>query len=484
MWKGIVLPTIVITVAWILVSCSTTYYIQWLDQSYQRVFAENVAAIQAAGRVQEAAWQTVAMVFSPEDNLRVRKSRLPEMVTALEREVHSLHELALTDAERVLANRLDDQVANYRQTLESFSSRSFEPVATGQPADAAAISRATNHLVETAQQLREINQHLVEESARKRESTNGSVLAARTSVQFVGQVLGIAYGWWMARRLHWTVARITVTLRDATDGETALGAVNVDHKQGLDALRSQVELVVARVRQVNDELQNARHEVLRSERLAAVGELAAGVAHELRNPLTSVKLLLQHAAQRGISETLSDSKLHLILDEIARMESTIQGLLDFSRPPQLHRSEYDVRETIQRAVNLVLGRAEQQNVKVSTSIGALPLLVQADAAQLNQVFVNLLINGLEAMPDGGTILVTAAHEDDCHSVSIQVHDTGPGIAEMIQKRLFEPFATTKDRGTGLGLAVSRRIVDQHHGTIFAENDVQGGAIFRVSLPAI
>ncbi len=484
MWKGIVFPTIVMAVAWILVSCSTTYYIFWLDQSYQRVITENVGAIHAAGLVQETAWRMLATVLSPEDKLQSRKVRLQEMSKSLEQEVQTLRRLSFTERDRILADRLEGQLVNYKQSLEKVTNYSSVLGAVGLRPDIGTISDVTDQLVETAQQLRTINQQLLNDAATKRESTTGSVLAARTSVQLIGQVLGVAYGWWMARRLQRTVARITVTLRDVTNGETALGAVSVDQRQDLDAVQAQVEHVVTRMKQANNELQVARSEVLRSDRLAAVGELAAGVAHELRNPLTSVKLLLQFAAQKGTLEPLTGNRLQLILDEIARMEATIQGLLDFSRPPQLHRSKHDIRDTLQRAINLVLGRAQQQSVNVSTAIGESPLFVEADAAQLHQVFVNLLINGLEAMPEGGTLFISANHDEQSSSISIQIRDTGDGISEAIQKRLFEPFATTKERGTGLGLAVSRRIVDQHCGKMFAENDVRGGAVFRVALPAL
>jgi signal transduction histidine kinase len=208
------------------------------------------------------------------------------------------------------------------------------------------------------------------------------------------------------------------------------------------------------------------------------------VAHDLRNPLTSVKLLLQHAAGQPPNAPFAESKLRLILDEIARMEHTIQSLLDFSRPPALRRVRHDVRDTLHRALNLVEGRASRQGVRMTTALDGGPLTVDADPEQLHQVFVNLLINAIEAMPDGGQLSVTAeARGDVSPQVQVRVQDSGPGLPDEILDRLFEPFATTKDRGTGLGLAVSRRIVEEHGGSIQAANGAQGGAVFCVSLPA-
>lgn len=484
MWKGIAFPTIIMAVAWFLVSTSTTFYIYWLDQSYQRVFAENVASIHASDNMRETVWRLLASVLTSQSNSHATAQRISADFSALEQDGMVLRQLALTDRELNLADRLDEQIRDYQHALSSPGAQSDQSESPQTRLNIQTISGLADELCKTAQQFRDINQELLKTTGEQRERANGSVFAARTSILILGPGLGIYYGWWMGRRFQNSMARITVTLRDATDEERTLGAVCVDPRQDFDSLQSQVELVVSRMRQANDELQHARHEVLRSERLAAVGELAAGLAHELRNPLTSVKLLLQHAAQLGTTESLTNPKLSLILDEISRMESTIQGLLDFSRPPRLTCNRQDVRETLNRAINLVVGRALQQKVEISAELGEVPLTVEADAAQIHQVFVNLLINGLESMPNGGQLQVVAEHRDCGRIIAIQIQDTGPGIAPAIEKRLFEPFATTKERGTGLGLAISRRIIEQHHGTIIATNEPAGGARFQITLPAI
>src|SRR5262249_18761009 len=148
-------------------------------------------------------------------------------------------------------------------------------------------------------------------------------------------------------------------------------------------------------------------EAVVSERLAVVGELAAGVAHELRNPLTSVKLLMQTAPRDGSGLHLHDRQSQVILHEISRMEDTIQGLLDFARPPPLKRLEHDLRDTIQRALNLVEGRAAHDGVRIALQLPDEPLPVDGDPEQLHQVFVNLLINGIEAIGREGVLSVSA-----------------------------------------------------------------------------
>jgi signal transduction histidine kinase len=243
-----------------------------------------------------------------------------------------------------------------------------------------------------------------------------------------------------------------------------------------------VEQVVLRVKQVSSELIAARSETLRSERLAAVGALAAGVAHELRNPLTSVKLLLQNAAQQPGETRLSDDETCVVIDEILRMENTIQALLDFSRPPSPKRQKHDLRGTLQRALNLVQGRAKQHRVQINTNVPDEPMIVDGDPEQFHQVFVNLLINGIEA-DAGGILEIHAEHDRTANLIRLRFRDYGPGLSEDVLGRLFEPFVSTKERGTGLGLAVSRRIVLQHDGSLTAENHPVRGAVFTLELPA-
>jgi signal transduction histidine kinase len=304
-----------------------------------------------------------------------------------------------------------------------------------------------------------------------------------------GPLIGIYLGLRIARGLQSSISRINVTLKD-TSGELdqEIGSVSISpvgNPDELSHLNDQVQTISGRIRQVLSELQKARHEALRADRLAVVGELAAGVAHELRNPLTSVKLLIQTAPQSDSGIQLPDRHAGVVLQEISRMEETISTLLDFARPPALHRVKHDLRETIRRALSLVEGRANQAGIVVLPTFPDAPLFVDADPDQLHQVFGNLFINGIESMPRDGTLRVTVelAHGDP-PLARVIVADSGSGIPQQTLNRIFEPFMTTKERGIGLGLAVSRRIVQEHEGRIFAQNNATGGAAFTVELPAV
>jgi signal transduction histidine kinase len=265
------------------------------------------------------------------------------------------------------------------------------------------------------------------------------------------------------------------------DGE--LSSVEVHTPGDLPELQHLAQVVTDRVRHVVLELEQARQQAMSTERLAAVGELAAGIAHEMRNPLTSVKLLIQTATQQLPDGSFGEQDLQVAQREIVRMESTIQGLLDFARPPVLRRVRHDVRGTAQRALNLVEGRARQQHVNVVYEAPDVPVMVDGDPEQLHQILVNLLLNGVESMPRGGLLRMTIQAGDGRHQACrIAVHDSGEGIPPPILARIFEPFVTSKETGTGLGLAISRRIAEEHGGMLVAANREEGGAQFTLELP--
>jgi two-component system sensor histidine kinase HydH len=218
----------------------------------------------------------------------------------------------------------------------------------------------------------------------------------------------------------------------------------------------------------------------RSEQLAAVGQLAAGVAHEVRNPLTSIKMLVEAALRRPESKSLTREDLEVIHAEVRRLEGTVQGFLDFARPPRPERAPCDLRAVVAQSVDLVRSRARQQGVSIEVNAPGEALTADVDRGQVCTVLVNLFLNALDAMPRGGRLEVRAQGSAD--GAVLEVADTGPGIAPAVAGRLFTPFVSTKPTGTGLGLSISRRVVEEHGGALRFANRPQGGAVFTLVLP--
>ena len=162
------------------------------------------------------------------------------------------------------------------------------------------------------------------------------------------------------------------------------------------------------------------------------------------------------------------------------MESSLRTFLDFTRPPKLERRSVQLQNVLQEVFGLVRGRAEKQKVEMRLAADEKNIVVIADAEQLRQVLVNLVLNSLDALPRGGTIVVSAKTMPD--HVEICVTDSGAGISADMLPHLFQPFSSNKETGLGLGLVISKRIVEDHGGSIEAENTVTGGAAFRVRLP--
>ena len=223
-------------------------------------------------------------------------------------------------------------------------------------------------------------------------------------------------------------------------------------------------------------------QLLRAEQMMAVGQVAAGVAHELRNPLTSIKGLIQVNLRELGARGLPVEDLEVIEHEIRRMEKTLQTFLDFARPPKPERRLQDIATIVERVMALVGGRARKQQVVLRFLQPESPAVAEVDGDQIQQLLLNLILNALDAMPHGGTIEVDLRPPRDGF-LEIYVRDTGPGIAPHIVPKVFETFVSSKETGVGLGLPLSRRIAEDHGGTLTAYNLPEQGACFLLRLPA-
>jgi len=220
--------------------------------------------------------------------------------------------------------------------------------------------------------------------------------------------------------------------------------------------------------------------LIRTERMAAMGQLAAALAHEINNPLHSIGALLELVMDFPLDEAERRDHLRAMQREVQRLMRLTRQILEFSRPSSRERTPVNLRETLRHALHLADRQLREHGIQVNLSVpDNLPPVVGSQD-QLAQVFLNVILNAVDSMPDGGRldISVTPGHQQ----IVLTFADTGPGIPPDVMEHLFEPFITTKKGGTGLGLAISQNIIRQHGGIIAATNAPEGGAVFTITLP--
>ncbi len=228
------------------------------------------------------------------------------------------------------------------------------------------------------------------------------------------------------------------------------------------------------------QLEESFEQVKRADRLSAIGQLAASLAHEIRNPLGSIEGAANIIRSPATTEEIRDGSLNIIQKECQRLNRLLTNLLDFARPRQPEFRAFDLPRLIDSTFTLVRPNAQHQQVTLKKTILNEPILLESDPEQLKQVLLNLIINAMQAMPGGGQIEV----EVDRHEggVVISVKDQGPGISREHLERIFDPFFTTKESGTGLGLSVAHQVITRLGGILSAERNPDCGMTFSITLP--
>ena len=300
--------------------------------------------------------------------------------------------------------------------------------------------------------------------------SGGFVLAVITSVLYVPHIV-----------LHWGHAPLYRTNQFAeilmffVIG-TIAGILSDRLRREREQHRSTAEELARAYRQLQ-----ATFERLRLvDRLSALGALSAGMAHEIKNPLGSITgsiEILESAVPDGDER---QEFVQILKKEIQRLSEIVSNHLDLVRPIKPERGPHDVGEIVRSVVELMRKQATQQGVELSLNVDdGLPTL-SVDGQQVRQAVLNLVINGVQALPDGGRVDLSVARHGD--RVRVRVEDDGSGLDEQALRQVFEPFFTTKDGGTGLGLSIAFQIADQHGGDLRVENRAEGGARFDLELP--
>lgn len=234
------------------------------------------------------------------------------------------------------------------------------------------------------------------------------------------------------------------------------------------------------LRKVYRDLRDSFEQLKRADRLSAIGQLSASLAHEIRNPLGGIEGAANILEQPQTSDELRPEFLGIIKKECRRLNRLLTNLLDFARPRPPEFQAGDPRPLVDSVIDLVSHSAEQSGITIRKTVPASLPVIEFDPEQIKQVVLNLAINAIQAMPRGGVLELAVSRRDA--AVVLSVKDEGEGIPVENLDRIFDPFFTTKENGTGLGLSVAHQIVSQHGGVIEAQRDAVKGTTFSVVLP--
>lgn len=394
---------------------------------------------------------------------------------------------AATDSEAAVIERIDSLLAVARALPVSVAPRRGRRLTATAAGDPGAERRALFERVRLA--IGELGegrrQRLADLETRVRERNDTLLtLLAVLVILGGGSALAVAIGG--APHLGRPLFELILRVKGSAGGDL-VEKVNIADRAELDHLDSRVRSLLDKVYAINQDLQTTRGMLIRSEKMAALGHISAGIAHEIRNPLAAIKLLL-HPLQKSVAGNPDLAEdLRVIAREVDRMERFIQTFLDFARPREPQMRAVPVETVVRDTLDLVASHLANGAIAVRTDFPSPRPLVDADGEQIEQVFVNIVLNAIQAMDQGGTLSVTIATGWDRVAVGrrmvrVAFRDTGPGIAPEVLGTLFDPFVTTRAEGTGLGLSIAHQIVDQHRGWIEAVNNPDGGVTFNVWLP--
>ena len=467
----------------VAVAClAGSWYINRLETELARAVSQDAAGAEAAFDLQlQLRHLRIHSVVLFADPTKARRETVQDDLAHVDAALKAVERTANTPDDAQLAQRIDSDYAEYRRNLQLDRLAPREAMASDD-----VVRWSDSH------HMRDLLAPCIKLADRQRERMQASLERSESQTAWAGRVLfglgcagvlaGLMSGYFTARALMRRVAQLSIRVQAVQAHlDQEVGAMTVQRPAHFGDLDEQLDRVVARVSTVCQRLQEQERELLRAEQLATVGELAAEVAHEVRNPLTGVKFLLQAAVRSQNATPLTADRLHLLLQEVARIERTVQGLMDFAHAGPRDLRTHDVRTFVQAAVDVTQSRAEKKGVSMTLQSWHEPLHAAIDSDQFLSVLTNLLFNAIDATPGGGEVAVSTGRRAGS-MIQIDVLDSGAGIDRSLAGKLFTPFATTKPTGTGLGLTVARRVAREHGGDLTAADRAGGGACFTLTLP--
>jgi len=463
-------PVLALSVLLLVTAGGSAWYLRSIQRRLSTALEENVVSVVAAQELESS----VREIDRSFDRYLItgdaaHLEAVPRLQEKAEAALRAAETWALTEREKELMAQVR---AGYERLAGEFADATQGPRGPAiRPRVAAVAELPERQILGPAREYRRLNEDALAGTSRATRDLADRLTVGLLALGLCGAGGGLLGGWVITTGVRRSIERTEGRLRGAAARlHSALPGQPVEADEDVEA---SVTAVLARLRQVE-------RDALQAERLAWVGQMAAGVAHEVRNPLMAIKILIQAAADPHRESPFRSRDLAVIEQEIGRLERIVTGFLDFARPPTPDMKAADLTTLVDDGVAGLRARADLQGVTVVTDLSAAPAAVLADPNQLRQVVYNLVYNALDAQPGGGEVRVSAAAEGAV--LELRVEDRGLGPPADLGDRIFDPFVSTKPTGVGLGLSICRRIVESHAGTIRVGARTGGGAVFTVRLP--
>ena len=483
-WR-MALPSLAVSLTLLAVAVLAAVVLVQMRREADRSLQEIAEAVEASAELEQSVvqwWKGLDEYVDTGDEALVRD--LPGLQQPTDRYLLHIEKLELgREGKQTIARFRQEYIVVLEELQPILSNSSTEERQA--TADRLINGFILPRFLDATQQQRELTQQALQQAQERNRALTRWTGWTLLLLGVVGAGAGTLAGFGLARGMQRQLVQLSVPIQTAAGSlHGVVGPLQVSTSGNIDQLEDSLHDLAGHVASVVDRLQAAERQSLRKDQMAALGQLAAGLAHELRNPLTSMKTLVESARSNGAAGTLDERDLEVMDEEIRRLDGTLQSFLDYARPPQLNTTSVDLRDVIGKTVQLVKARADQQSIDIETELPAHPLTLVADSGQLRQVLLNLLLNAFDSVgPGGRVVLEVEPAGDGDRELLIRVRDNGPGIPDSVRDRLFDPFVSSKSSGTGLGLTICRRIVENHGGRIVAENRPDGGAEFTIRLPA-
>ncbi|MFZ4463970.1 MAG: ATP-binding protein [Bacteroidales bacterium] len=461
-------------------------YIYKIQEENNRLIEENVQNARVAKELKLSLYSIRAA------SLTYLFDRSPERIADLQQKQNEFLNLLEKSKEttksteaNLLFQRISALFSNYQQTLKN----ALELHRMGRISQPnALIVHASNDLIKTIDENADnfiiANENAQAELRVSILKNDYIIRKATMGLGIGGAVLGLILGWFIARIIINPIYKLVLKVRDAA-GSEMVEHIRMSPGKELEELDEHINRLIRRINKAHEDLQKNRLLLEQSNKFAAIGKIAPALAHEIRNPLTSVKLLIYTMMQE---EDLSHEKLHdfeIISHEISRVEGFLQKFLKYARPAKPQIQSVEIEPVIQEVLYLMSAQLKQNNIQVMENYSTKGSFIQVDPDMIKQILMNLVLNAIESMGNKGEMSILTRIKPDQKNkqfLELSISDSGPGIPQEIVDTLFDPFVKGKDQGIGLGLSISQRIAEQHQGWISAANNSGKGASFTIHLP--